>query len=66
MAVIQRQLPPEERQRLDDLRDGLEAETLTDAERVELLELVESVEAIDVERAEALLALAQQRGISVH
>ena len=65
LAVIQRQLPPEERQRLDELRDKLEAETLTDAEREELLGLVERVEAVDIERAEALLALAQKRGIFV-
>ena len=65
LTVIQRQLPPAQRQRIDDLRGKLEAEALTDAERVELLELVERVEAADVERAEALLALAQKRGISV-
>jgi len=50
---------------LSELRDKLEAETLTEAERTELLELVERVEAADVERAEALLALAQRRGVSV-
>ena len=65
LAVIQRQLPAEQQRRLDALRDKLEAETLTEAERTELLELVERVEAADVERAEALLALAQRHGVSV-
>ena len=65
LAIVHRQLPSGQRQRLDELRDKLEAETLTDAERTELLELVEHVEATDVERAEALLALAQKRGVSV-
>ena len=65
LAVIRRQLPAEQQRRLDALRDKLEAETLTKAERTELLELVERVEAADVERAEALLALAQRHGVSV-
>ena len=65
LAIIHRQLLPEQQRRLNELRDKLETEALTDAERVELLELVERVEAADVERAEALLALAQKRGISV-
>ena len=60
-----RRLPVEQRRRLDKLRGKLEAETLAEAERIELLELVERVEAADVERAEALLALAQKRDISV-
>ena len=65
LTVIEQQLPADQQQRLDTLRDKLEAETLTEAERVELLELVERIEAADVERAEALLALAQKRGVSV-
>jgi AraC-like DNA-binding protein len=65
LAAIQRRLPVEQQRRLGELRDALENETLTEAERIELLELVEQAEAADVERAEALLALAQKRGISV-
>ena len=65
LVTIRRQLPAEQQQRLSELRDKLEAETLTEAERTELLELVERVEAADVERAEALLALSQRRGVSV-
>ncbi len=65
LDTIRRRLPAEQRRRLNKLRGGLEAETLTEKERVELLELVERVEATDVERAEALLALAQKRGVSV-
>ena len=58
--VVRCRLSPEQQQRLNELRDKLEAEALTEAERTELLELVERVEAADVERAEALLALAQR------
>jgi len=65
LVTIRRQLPAEQQRRLSELRDKLEAETLTEAERTELLELVERVEAADVERAEPLLALAQRRGVSV-
>jgi hypothetical protein len=65
LDTIWRQLPAEQRQRLNELHDKLEAETLTEAERSELLELVERIEAADVERAEALLALAQKRDVSV-
>ena len=65
LVAIRRQLPAEQQRRLSELRDKLEAETLTEAERTELLELVERVEAADVERAEPLLALAQRRGVSV-
>ena len=66
LAVVQRWLPTkQQQQRLDELRDKLEAETLTDAERDELLELVERIEAADVQRAEAMLVLAQKRGVSV-
>ena len=65
LDTIRRRLPAKQRRRLDELRGKLEAETSTDAERTELLELVERVEAADVERAEALLALAQKRGVSV-
>jgi len=65
LAVVQHRLPEEQQRQLDELRDKLEAETLTDAERYELLELVEHIEAADVERAEAMLVLAQKRGVSV-
>jgi hypothetical protein len=65
LTAIQRSLPTEQQRRLDELRDKLEAETLSEAERAELLGLVECVEAADVERAEALLALAENRGVSV-
>jgi hypothetical protein len=42
-----------------------EEETITAAERVELLQLVAQVETLDGERAEALLALAQRRQVSL-
>jgi hypothetical protein len=62
LATIRSCLPAEQRQRLSELREKLEAETLTEAERGDLLRLTERAEAADVKRAEALLALAQKRG----
>ena len=66
MDVIYRQLPRPQHARLIQLSQKLEQETITETERKELLDLVEKTEAADVERAEALLALAQQREVSVN
>ena len=65
LDIIYRQLPQPQRARLIELSQKLEQETIAEAERRELLNLVEKTEAADVERAEALLALAQQRAVSV-
>ena len=65
LDVIYRQLPRLQHARLIQLSQKLEQETITETERKELLDLVEKTEAADVERAEALLALAQQREVSV-
>lgn len=61
LSTIQKRLPERQMQRLRALEAKLEAETITESERSELLNLVELAETLDVERAEALLALAQKR-----
>lgn len=65
LTIIRRRLPVEKQRKFDALRAKLAAETLTDAESIELEELVNQVEANDVARADALVCLAQQRGISL-
>lgn len=63
LTRIYRQLPAAQRSRLATLSAKAEEETITAAERVELLQLVAQVETLDGERAEALLALAQRRQV---
>jgi len=65
LNLIYHPLPAEQKMRLDELGDKLEMETITEGERAELLKLVDISEAADVERAEALLVLAERRGIPV-
>lgn len=65
LAIIQRRLPVGQDVRLHELSVKLENETISDSERAELLYLADQAEALDSERAQALLTLAQQRGISV-
>ena len=55
------EIPKHQLQRLRFLEAKLEAETITESERKELLSLVELAETVDVERAAALFALAQER-----
>lgn len=63
VAQAQRRLPAAKQQRLERLTAKSEAETITPAERAELVELTAIAEQLDAERAEALLILAQQRGV---
>ena len=65
IEIIQRQLPSEERQRLDDLRDRNELELLTDAEHQELLAYVDRIERQGNERLEAAIELAQLRKLDL-
>jgi hypothetical protein len=64
LQIIHRRLPVAEQQRLDSLRIRLEAETLTEVERQELLVLSDRLEQQDAERAEALFQLAQLRNVN--
>jgi hypothetical protein len=65
LEIIQRRLPPEDRQRLAYLRQRNEAEEITDIEHQELLVYIDRVEQMDVERAEALIKLAQMRQVDL-
>ncbi|MBW4477650.1 MAG: hypothetical protein KME54_12445 [Tolypothrix brevis GSE-NOS-MK-07-07A] len=65
LEIIQRRLPPEDRQRLAYLRQQNEAEEITDIEHQELLVYIDRVEQLDVERAEALIKLAQVRQVDL-
>jgi hypothetical protein len=65
LDIIQRRLPPEDQQRLAYLRQRNEAEEITDAEHQELLVYIDRVEQMDVERAEALIKLAQVRQVDL-
>jgi hypothetical protein len=65
LTLIHRNVPASQRIRLQELSAKAEEETITEAERTELLQLVEQVETFDSERAEALLALAQRRQVSL-
>jgi hypothetical protein len=65
IRLINYRLPIVQRQRLQVLRDRLEAEVLTEDERGELLELAEAVEMQDAERARAMFELATLRGVDL-
>jgi phosphoglycerate-specific signal transduction histidine kinase len=65
VARINRGLPAELRDRLDQLGDKRANETLTDEEHAELLGLVPKLEALEVERLEDLSQLARMRGVSL-
>jgi hypothetical protein len=65
IRLINYRLPIVQRQRLQVLRDRLEAEVLTEEERGELLELAEAVEMQDAERARAMFELATLRGVDL-
>jgi hypothetical protein len=65
LAQARRKLAPAQQRRLESLAAKAEAETLSTAERTELLELSAAAEQLDAERAEALSILAQQRGTSL-
>ena len=63
LQIISRRLPLKDQQRLETLRDRLEAETLSEEEHHELLRWVDRIEIQDAERATALFQLAQLRDV---
>ena len=65
LEQINRGVPPDVRRRYDDLNDKLHDETITPAERQELLDLSDQIEIADAERMRRLTALAQLRNVSV-
>ena len=63
LQIISRRLPLKDKQRLEILRDRLQAETLSEDEHYELLQWVDRIEIQDAERATALFQLAQLRDV---
>jgi hypothetical protein len=63
--IIHQRLPQQQQQRFNELRQRLEAETLTEAERTELLAFTAQVEQQDADRAAALFQLAQLRQVDL-
>ncbi len=58
---INRGLPPEQSQRIEELIDKMEFESITDEEHVELMKLTDILEADRAERLEAVIELAKHR-----
>jgi hypothetical protein len=63
IQIINRRLP--QQHRFNELRQHLEAETLTEDQHTELLELSDRIEQQDAERAHALFQLAQLRNVDI-
>ena len=63
LQIIGRRLPLKDQQRVEILRDRLQAETLSEDEHYELLQWVDRIEIQDAERATALFRLAQLRDV---
>lgn len=64
VSAIYENLAPQTQQRLDELREKLADERITDAEHEELLKLTQLAEAHNVAWLQALVELAQIRGVS--
>lgn len=65
LQIIQRRLSEDDQTRLAYLRQRNESGDITEAEHQDLLAYVDRVERQDAERAEALIQLAQIRGIDL-
>lgn len=65
IRVINDRGPLGQRQRLEQLRERLEAEILTADEREELVILAEAIEVEDAARARAMFELATLRGVDL-
>lgn len=65
LVEINRGLPAGLRDRLEELGDKRESETLTTEEHAELLRLVSEAEALEAQRVESLSRLARLRGVSL-
>ncbi|OBQ38752.1 MAG: hypothetical protein AN485_07165 [Anabaena sp. MDT14b] len=65
IQIIQRRLYAEQQDRLNYLRQQNEIGDITEIEHQELLIYVELIEKQDAERAEALIQLAQIRGVDL-
>ena len=65
IQIIQRRFSSEQQDRLNYLRQQNETGEITEIEHQELLIYVELIEKQDAERAEALIQLAQMRGVDL-
>ncbi len=65
LLQINRGLPADLRDRLDEHEAKREAETLTPEEQAELIRLVGSLEQLEAQRVESLSRLASLRGVPV-
>jgi hypothetical protein len=65
IRLINERLPLAQRQRLEFLRERLEAEVLTEEEREELLAMAEAIEIQDAARARAMFELAKLRDVDL-
>jgi hypothetical protein len=66
IAIIERRLAPEAQSRLNNLRQRLADETITEAEHQELLTFIDPIEQMDAERVEAMIQLAQLRQVNLN
>jgi hypothetical protein len=66
IAIIERRLPSEAQTRLNNLRQRLADETITEAEHQELLTFIDPIEQMDAERVEAMIQLAQLRQVNLN
>jgi hypothetical protein len=62
---INQDLAPQKRQRIEELTDKMEFESITDEEHAELLRLSDEMEKLAVERLKAVIELAKHRKVSV-
>ena len=65
LKSLEQRLPSELQARLDLLRAESRQRALTPSEQAELLQFVQQVEQQDLQRTEAIITLAQKRGITV-
>jgi hypothetical protein len=65
IETIQRQLSPQDQQRLNELHDRSEQSLLTEAERQEYITYADRLEQQNLDRLEALIKLAKLRNIDV-
>ena len=66
LEIIQRRLPPQQQARLNDLRQRLADEMMTEEEHQELLAFIDPIEQMDAERVEAMIQLAQLRKVDLN
>lgn len=63
LKIIQRQLPPKEQKRLDYLLEKNQCEELSESEQKELKAYADQIEFQGGDKIEALVKLAQLRGV---